>query len=195
MKNLQIIGFLCLVGLLLFIPGLQKISGDAYKSEKPSEISSVISKFWRASLQGNGDALNQIITKIPDDYYAMYNKCKKSDDLYFGIDKAVTEQDSKYEYDGIFRISSGIKNNKRVHYKIVEERVSGNHAVTTVDFGETADMLIYHELFLMNKEKGEWKIFMISGSWYLSQTNKYFVQKDCSEKSVTEAFWLPVADN
>lgn len=194
MKNLRIIGFFCLIGLLLLFLGLPKISSVLNRSEKPSELSPAISKFWSAALAGNRDALNEIITEMPDDYYVMYNKCGKPDDLYLNMDKIVNKQDRIFHYNTILSISSAIRRHNRAYYKILEERITGNHAVARVDFGKQPDLLVYHDLFLMNKENGQWKIFMIDGGWYLEQDNKYFVQKDCWDKSVTEPFWRPVPE-
>ncbi len=157
-----------------------------------SEIYSTIDEFWQASLQGNTDQLNTTLTKIPDDYYSMLNKCdEQSGEIakrlnskeigLFQVTKGVGQDERDYEYNEVLRYSAKIKEKKFVSYKILDTTEVGNHAKVKIEYGENDKSRLWVQLFLLNKEKVKWKIFMIASGWYIDSDNNYFAKSNCSE--------------
>lgn len=184
MKKLIPSIIICLVGGWLIFSKPENVCSTPINLNNPSEVSFTISEFWQAAVHKDKTRLETITSKTPDDFYKMYNKCKDPADVIFSVD----DSEIKYNRDDLLIVFSQIIKSNLASYNILEEKVSENHAAVRVEYGEP-DNLIHNDLFLLNKENGQWKIFMISGADYLSNNNRYFAQQTCSEKSITEPFW------
>lgn len=158
---------------------------------KERSLSKVIDIFWQNSLQGNTAELEKLITHTPDDFYTMKNLCdeKRGDiskkvDLSEGsltkvsdsVDDSFSQENRKF----INKISSTIKQGNYRHYKIVDEKVTDDHALLRVAYGKD-DSMIYGDLFLLNKKNNEWKIFMVTSDWELELVNKNYATTECPE--------------
>lgn len=179
--------------LTIFLERVTKnnASNAIYSLKKPSEFSLIIDEFWQISLTENKGALEKLITKMPNNYYDMLNKCdeesgetaKRLNSKVPGLNwitHGIDESKINFARTEIYLEYSRIKKKNFTSYKIIYEREVGNHAIVKVEFGENDRSRFEEGLFLLNKENGKWKIFMITGTWYLKQDNRYFAKSDCS---------------
>lgn len=167
-------------------PSVNLVSSAEALTPRASSPSDAVSNFWQFSLQGDAGGVSKTVTKTPQDYYDMANKClaergaKPDDEGLVPVPKWVDPELVGVNESAVLEISTLIKKRGYKYHKVESQTETGNHALLLVKYG-TDERMIYGNLFLLNKEAGEWKIFKVTNAWGLSLENKYFAQSDCVE--------------
>ena len=182
-------------GLVLFFLAYIVLSGVSLfpkpsiaKDDSPSRV---IDAFWQNSLQGNANEIEKLTSETPKDFFAMKNKCaeekgdtlkkiESSKDSLVQVSESVSDDLTKQNVKFIAKTSSYIKEGGYVHHKVVEEKIAGNHALLRVAYGKD-ELMRYQDIYLLNKENNEWKLFMITTDWELKLINKDYILSDCLE--------------
>lgn len=156
------------------------------------EIKALVDEFWLASLQGDDKKVKELLSYIPPNFYEKTNQCDRengetderlnsSQEGLLWITKGVNNEQFKSEYDNMLRFSAYLKKEQFDSYKILAITETDNDAKVKFEYGK-GDFRPRVELFLLSKtNKGNWKIFMNTFTWYLNSNNKYFAAKNCSE--------------
>ncbi len=174
------------------------------ESQDASEIKLVVAEFWAASINGDDVKLGTLTTELPVDFFEMLNRCQTEDDVpaesleHLGQDNSqrfVTSADRDWFSADIKGYSEKWQkgNYRPIYYG--DGIVSGDHAGVRVLFGrenpDQEDMRLHDAFFLLHREKGVWRIFMIDTGSYLSYINKYFALEQCDQTPLTEKPWSP----
>lgn len=174
------------------------------ESQEVSEIKLVVTEFWAASINGDDVKLGTLTTELPDDFFKMLNRCQNRDDVpaesaeHLGqgnSERFVTSADRNWFSADLkhYPIKWQKGNYRPVYYG--DGIVSGDHAGVRVHFGkdnpDQGDMHLHDAFFLLHREKGVWRIFMIDPGSYLSYINKYFALEQCDQTPLTEIPWSP----
>lgn len=163
------------------------------RSTRETGPSATVRKFWLSSLQGQNFEAEVLLTTTPKDYYKIVNYCAEATGENARIiasnppgitplTKGVDDYKRKWERDFLTEFSSRIQREEYSSFNIKVKKQTDDHAIVEIAYGKESfhHLDYFKDNFLLVKENDDWKIFMVTSNWDLSNDNKLFAETDCS---------------